>query len=282
MSAGYIRAIRAAFVSVVMILLLYARNSETSNTLKAAFLNVGQGDSIFITTPQGARLLIDGGKDETVLRRLSEHMPLFDKRIDVVIATHPDADHVGGLTSVVERYTIGRLYYSPMNHETPDAVLFERALESLKIPAHALRAGDIIALDADVMLHILYPVEVKPDGDTNDSSVVARLVYKDTSIVLTGDASQGIEYALASWYGEKLKSSLLKLGHHGSNTSTSDVFLGFVKPEYAIISRGCKNTYGHPHAEVLNRLTQFNIPHVDTCTDGSVTFESDGVAFTRR
>lgn len=265
-----------------MILLLYAHNSGASNTLRAVFLDVGQGDSILITTPQGTRLLIDGGKDETVLRRLSEHMPLFDKRIDVVIATHPDADHVGGLASVVERYTIGRLYYSPMNHETPDAVLFERALESLKIPAHALRAGDIIALDTDVMLHILYPVEVKPDGDTNDSSVVARLVYKDTSIMLTGDASQAIEYALASWYGEALRSSLLKLGHHGSNTSSSDVFLGFVKPEYAIISRGCNNTYGHPHTEVLNRLTQFNIPHVDTCTSGSVTFESDGVAFTKR
>jgi competence protein ComEC len=166
-----------------------------------------------------------------------------------------------------------------MNHDTPDVLMFEESLNKKNIIQKELRAGDVLTLDTDVFLHVLHPTVVLPDADTNASSVVARLVHGDISILLTGDAPTDVEYDLARVYGGQLQSTILKLGHHGSYTSTSDVFLGYVHPEYAIISRGCDNDYGHPHPEVLARLEEFHIPFFDTCIHGSITIESTGSAF---
>lgn len=254
--------------------------STSIQTARISFLNVGQGDSILIQTPQGTDILIDGGKDATVLRRLSEHLPLFDRALDVVIATHPDADHVGGLIDVVKRYNVGHVYYTPMEHDTPQVALFEGALSEKNMSPVHLRAGDVLKLDSEIFLHILHPMSVDVQDDTNDSSVVAQLVYRDATALLTGDASVDIEYELARRYGAALKSSILKLGHHGSYTSTSDIFLGFVKPEYVVISRGCDNEYGHPHREVTERISQHQLQSFDTCKDGSITFETTGGPFT--
>lgn len=254
--------------------------STSVQTARISFLDVGQGDSILIQTPHGAQILIDGGKDATVLRRLSEHLPLFDRTIDVVIATHPDADHVGGLVDVVKRYDVGHVYYTPMEHDTPQVELFENALAGRNISAEHLRAGDVLKLDDEIFLHILHPQSVLVHDDTNDSSVVAQFVYRDATALFTGDASVDIEYELVHRYGAALKSSILKLGHHGSYTSTSDIFLNFVKPAHVVISRGCDNEYGHPHREVTERLLQNQLQSFDTCDDGSITFETTGGAFT--
>lgn len=280
MTIHSVRSIRAGMCfSIAIALGLYMYTAQ-AQTVRVSFLDIGQGDAILIQTQNGVQILIDGGKDETVLRRLSTQLPLFDRSIDAVIATHPDADHVGGLPGVIARYKVARVFYTPMKHDTPQVTLFERALLEKKITPELLRAGDTLMLDNEVFLHILHPASVSDGDETNDSSVVAKLVHRNTSFMLTGDASVDIEYSLATQYGTALKSSVLKLGHHGSYTSTSDIFLGFVRPEYALISRGCDNEYGHPHKEVIERLSEFQIPSLDTCLNGSVTFESTGDAFT--
>ena len=271
--------VRMSVLCVTVLALFLYQQENTKGVLRVTFLDVGQGDSILIETAHGVRVIVDGGKDATVLQRLGRALPLFDRRIDVLIATHPDADHVGGLASIVERYRVGTVYYSPMKHNTPEVTLFETALLQARTLPQSLRSGDVLVLDAETSLHILHPDWVDENGETNDSSVVARLVYRNSSVLLTGDASSDIEYTLAARYGAALKSSILKLGHHGSSSSSSEVFLKFVHPEHAIISRGCDNTYGHPHPSVIARLKDDGISSVDTCVDGTVAFESDGEHF---
>lgn len=244
--------------------------------VRVTFLDVGQGDAILIQTPRGSTVLVDGGKDTRVLKKLHAYLPYFSRKIDAVIATHPDADHVGGLADVVRRYDVKHVYYTPMEHDTPQVALFEDAVAERSVAQKKVRAGDVLVLDENVFIHILHPSVVSARDETNSASVVARLVHQDISFLLTGDAPTDIEYLLAQRYGGQLKSTVLKLGHHGSYTSTSDVFLGYVQPSYTIISRGCDNEYGHPHTEVLNRLQEFRIPFFDTCVHGSIRFESTG------
>jgi competence protein ComEC len=278
-TTGVVRTLRACVAAIVALFCVFNIVSGQRGTLRVTFLDVGQGDATLIQTPSGAEVLVDGGKDSFILKRLSEQQQFFDRSLTAVIATHPDADHVGGLTDVVRRYSVQDVYYTKMNHDTPDVAAFEEALGKKSIAQKVLRAGDVLALDTDVSLHILHPTVVSSDGDTNASSVVARLVHRDISILLTGDAPTDVEHELVRLYGGQLQSTILKLGHHGSYTSTSDVFLGYVHPQYAIISRGCDNDYGHPHAEVLARLEEFHVPFLDTCVHGSITIESTGSTF---
>lgn len=275
---GVVRTIRAGVASFIAALCVLGVVSSHRGALTVTFLDVGQGDAILIQTPSNISVLVDGGKDERTLKRLHEHMPFFNKTLDVVVATHLDADHVGGLADVIGRYLVREVYYSPMEHDTPQVTLFERAIINRGITPKELHAGDVLVIDADTVLHVLHPIRGMATGDTNSASTVLRLVHKDVSFLLTGDAPVDVEHALAHTYGAQLQSSVLKLGHHGSYTSTSDVFLGYVRPQYAIISRGCDNEYGHPHVEVVNRLVEFKIPALDTCLLGSITIESTGTA----
>ncbi len=265
---------------MVAILCLLSIGTSANANLRVTFLDVGQGDAILIQTQQGTTVLIDGGKDARVLKRMHKQMPYFARIIHAVIATHPDADHVGGLADAVSRYSAQAVYYNPMKHDTPQVALFEQAIAEVHLTKKELRAGDVLTLDQDVYLHVLHPVDISVGDDTNGASIVLRLVHRDVSFLLTGDAPVAVEYALARKYGNQLKSTVLKLGHHGSYTSSSEVFLGYVHPMYAIISRGCDNEYGHPHSEVLHRIESFSVLSFDTCIDGSITFESTGAAVT--
>lgn len=265
------------FVTVVI---WWTVATASGGELRVTFLNVGQGDSIFIQSPSGVQMLIDGGKNREVIRALSREMPLFDRSIDIVIGTHPDADHIGGLPDVLKRYSVSLIVESSVEDaEGVDAAAFAKAAATeIEDGAQSMTAkrGQVIDLGNGAYFEILFPDRSVPAIETNTGSIIGRLVYGETSFMLTGDAPDSIEKYLVQLDGNNLKSDVLKAGHHGSRTSSSLMFVGFVSPEYAIFSRGCDNSYGHPHEEPVAVFARLGVKTLDTCEDGSITFVSDG------
>lgn len=249
---------------------------ERNDVLTVAFLDVGQGDAIFIEAPNGNQMLIDGGKNTRALRELSSIMPFYDHSIDVILATHPDQDHIGGLPSVFERFQVD--YFIESGVQTPTGVYqaLTRVVTLEGSKNILARRGMKIFLDDSAYVLVLFPDRDARGMDTNDASIVAKLIYGDTSFLFVGDSPEKIEKYIASLDGKKLHSTVLKVGHHGSKTSTSELFLGFVSPEVSVISSGIKNSYGHPHAEVTNRLLDFGSAILRTDERGTIVIKSDG------
>lgn len=219
------------------------------------FLDVGQGDSILIRTPHGKTVLVDGGPEDAVLFELGDILGFWERTIDVMIATHPDKDHIEGLISVLDRYRVKRIIFTGVRDESPFyAAFLERVFDE--------RASIVIADDGrdfeldGVRFDILYPFESTigafPD-DQNATSIVVDVTYLDFSVLLTGDADSSVERALLS-RGADVRAGVLKVGHHGSRTSTSAEFLEAVGAAEAVIQSGRDNVYGHPHLDVLKKL----------------------------
>jgi len=254
----------------------YAVLAETRSGLKVAFLDVGQGDAVFVEAPNGNQVLIDGGPNKAVLRELSKQMPFYDRTIDGIVITHPHLDHYGGLVDVLDNYKIGfEMDSGNDNLESKGFDIYARKLEEEKAKRIFAKRGMRINLDEGLYLDILLPVINKKGMSAHDEMVVARLVYGNNSFLLTGDMEDNLESFLLS-FGGSIKSDVLKVGHHGSKTSTSEKFLGNVSPDLAIISAGKNNKYGHPHQEVTNRLAKFEIPVLRTDEKGTVILKSDG------
>ena len=272
--AGVVVTLALAVITALLWQAVFA--AERGDLLTVSFLDVGQGDAIFIEAPSGAQVLIDGGPDGSALRALAKIMPWHDRTIDVVVATHPDQDHIGGLIDVFERYDIEFVLRPGVLHDTPIARAFIEAIKNEQSQEIFARRGHIVHLGDGARLEILFPDRDVSGVESNAGSVVARLEYGDTSFLFTGDAPHAIEKYLATLGGKALASDVLKVGHHGSKTSSDMLFLGFVSPQYGIISRGCGNRYGHPHKDVLDALARFDIEVLDTCEAGTVTFISDG------
>jgi competence protein ComEC len=250
---------------------------ERRDILTVAFLDVGQGDAIFIEAPNGNQILIDGGPNKSVLRQLSKVMPFYDRSIDVVIATHPDKDHIGGFPDILERYRVDFIMNSELPGESAAYQELLRLTEIKGIKRIKAQRGMVIALDEGVFLKILFPDrEEISELESNTSSIAAQLVYGDTEFMLTGDSPKAIEEYLVLLDGEKLSSDVLKVGHHGSKTSTAISFTGLVSPSYAVVSAGANNQYGHPHKEALDTLNQFGATVLSTGDSGTIIFESDG------
>jgi competence protein ComEC len=205
-----------------------------------------------------------------------------DRFLDVVIATHPDLDHIGGLPEVFSRYDIGMFFEPGVHDDGADYVALKEAVADEELKSVFARAGTQLAIGGGAYLEFLFPTGDVSTFEANTGSVIVRVVYGETSFMLTGDAPMSIENYLAELYETRLDSSVLKAGHHGSKTSTGDAFLGATTPEYTIISAGCDNTYGHPHKEVLERLARFETSVLQTCTEGTIVFVSDGTVVTRQ
>lgn len=262
------------------LLFIYSAIYKESNTkyLTVAFLDVGQGDSILIEAPNGAQMLIDAGASKDVLNQLSEQMSFYDDYIDVVVATHPDLDHVGGIPYVMANYRVGKYGFYGSSSPTETTSIIDSYIDNNSISREELLQGDRIILDAsnDVYADVLFPDTEFVPSDSNDGSIILRLVYGETEVLLTGDASKKVEQYLVSIYGDKIKSDVLKVGHHGSKTSTSEEFLGFVSPDFGIISSGFENKFGHPHVEVIKSLEDFDVEILETEKLGTVILKSDG------
>lgn len=248
----------------------------SSGQLRVAFLDVGQGDAIFVESPTGRRLLVDGGPDSQVVQQLAQVIPWYSRRIDVVLATHPDTDHIGGLSDTLARYDVQYIVDNSVQHDTPAVESFLAYSASEEASVRGLMRGDVIDLGGGVFVDVLFPDRDMSTAETNMASIVVRVSYGVHSFILSGDSPQSIERYLVSLNDKSLKSTVLKAGHHGSNTSSDVSFVGAVSPEYVVFSRGCNNRYGHPHQETLDTFARFDVISYDTCTNGTVVFSTDG------
>lgn len=257
---------------------LYIR-AHQPHYLKVAFLDIGQGDSIYIEAPNGKQMLIDGGPDATVLSRLAQVMPFGDRSIDIVLATHDDADHIGGLPSVIDHYAVTDIVQNGVTSETQTYKSLQAEAEKHNLKKIIARRSMRITLDskAGVYFDVLFPDRDMSSATSNDGSIVGKLTYGTESFMFTGDATKFSELMIMQ-YGntEALHSQVLKLGHHGSRTSSSELWLEAVHPDVAIISAGLHNRYGHPHQETLDRLAALHIPFLATYQLGTIVFQTDG------
>ena len=264
-------------VALFVASLLFAFESRAivaDGELRVWFLDVGQGDATFVVMPTGEQILIDGGPNRAVLAKLGEIMPPWDRTIDAVIATHPDADHVGGLASVLERYEVARVITNGDEKETDAARSFFEARDAEYGAVIEIgRRGDSLRFGG-VTLSQLWPTPAAVAGDdANAASVAYRLDYGETSVLFMGDAPEEVESNIASFAGDV---DVLKAGHHGSATSSSYAFIQDVRPEFAIISSGEGNRYGHPHPATLQRFLDLGVATFRTDLDGDILLTSDG------
>ena len=266
-----------AALAFTNIFVWYAVSNETRDGVLVAFLDVGQGDAIFIEAPDGSQVLVDGGSGKGVLRALSDVMPFYDRSIDLVVATHPDADHIGGLSHVLDRYRVSGYLESGASADTAAYRNLEASLgREQGLARMTVRRGMTVALASSTILAVLFPDRDASGFETNDASIIMRLDYGKTSFLLTGDAPQKIEEYVVALDHASVNVDVLKAGHHGSKTSTSDTLLGWASPIYAVISAGKDNRYGHPHAEVLEKLKNSEIEIVRTDEHGTVRMKSNG------
>ncbi|MEK7515214.1 MAG: ComEC/Rec2 family competence protein [Patescibacteria group bacterium] len=270
--------------TLLVLCILVARTPQNgSGRLVVSLLDVGQGEAIFIQTPNGRQVLIDGGPNASVLEELGAVMPVGDRTLDLVVLTHAHSDHVSGLVHVLERYAVSGILESGAPYTTGvyrawrDAVAQEGAVAVQALP------GRRILLDADTALTVYAPNPTRAlaEKNPNNASVMLMLQHGAVRMLLTGDAEAPVEQRLVS-QGAQLVADILKVGHQGSRTSSTLPFLMRVAPRVAIMSVGEGNTYGHPHRVVTERLANLSIPYYRTDVDGRITIESDGTSFAVR
>lgn len=265
-------SLTAAAVGVWGIILLMG----PSGRLTVIALDVGQGDALLIQAPSGHRILVDGGPSgDRLLRALGREIPFWDRRIDMVILTHPEADHVTGLITVLDRYRTRQVVTGPAGSSSPAAQAWQEALDRHRLTPHIAAPGEWIDLGGGAALRILGPAVVSQDvrGSTNDNSLVIRLERGTVSFLLAADIERAGEQALLE-SRVPLRSTVLKVAHHGAATSTTAPFLRAVRPAVAIISAGAGNPYGHPSPETIGRLRRTLILRTDE--HGAVRLTTDG------
>lgn len=255
---------------------------ENGGLLTVAFLDVGQGDSVLIVAPSGNRMIIDSGLGKRAVEELSKIMPLHKRFIEVMLATHADADHIGGFPDIFEKYEPGIFLDNGGTAETQTFKRVQNIIEEKSFRTKEVRRGTVINLGGGAFVTVIFPDRDVSNMDPNDASIVAILSYDEVAVMLTGDAPKKVEEHLIVLDGENLQSDILKVGHHGSRTSTAVSFVQFVEPQVAIVSAGKDNRYGHPHQEVLDVLEQFDVLVLETAEEGTIVFQSDGKSWWRR
>ncbi len=264
------KSVLAGFLAVLVCIFglwLYGIHT-TVNETRIVFLAVGQGDAILISQGMN-QIVIDGGRDgRLLLSRLGRYVPFYDRTIEVLIPTHPDADHIGGLSALLERYQVKTTLDTGARTDTKSAFLFYRDLEREGTSFIPAVRGTSITLPRGGKFMVLYPNTPLPEDvpETNEGSIVARFEYGESSFLFTGDLPD--EERFIPDLGQ---ADVLKVAHHGSQYSTSDTFLSLIQPEEAVVSVG-KNTYGHPSPAVLERLSARGVALSRTDLEGDIVY----------
>lgn len=247
--------------------------------LTFAALDIGQGDALYIESPTGVQVLVDSGPGSALLRALPEVMPALDRSLDAVVATHPDADHIGGFVELLQRYEVGAFVEPGMYKDTATAKKLSKEVDDQKIPRVIARRGMTMDLGGGAVLEVLYPDRDVSNigGDkANEGGIVMRLTYGESTVLMMADVGAGVEAHLLP-LGD-LESDIVKVGHHGSRFSSSDAFIQEVSPDVAVISVG-KNSYGHPTPQTLSVLKKYGADILRTDQNGTIRCTSDGAAF---
>jgi len=271
---------------LLIVLVIITVATRPDRLLHVTVLDIGQGDAILVETPGGATMLVDGGPDpELTLRRMGANLPFHARRIDIMVLSHPHQDHVAGLVDALDRFEVGALLHAGIAFENPAylRLLADAGAEPI-LGGTLARAGATFALEPTTTIEILYPAEADaaaplPDGDINNGSVVVVLRHRGFAALLTGDAEAPVEAMLIA-RGVLPVVDLLKVGHHGSTSSTTPGLLDAIRPTTAVISSGAGNEYGHPAPETLATLAaRPEIAVFRTDLDGDVEVVTDGLTY---
>ncbi len=264
--------VRVLVVIIGLFLFVIIINHTEKRPLKTtiSILDVGQGDSALIQDISGKKILIDGGKDASVLQELSLHIPASDRFIDVVIVTHPDMDHAGGIAHVLHHYDVGIFLTSQVFSDTKIMDSIFKILSQKNIPSYFARRGMTIKLNTEERFIVLFPDRDTSTWKTNEASIIGRFEHNSRSMLFMGDAPKSIELYLSETIPDLLTADILKIGHHGSNTSSDPLFIDVVTPYIAFVSAGKNNQYGHPTKEIIDIFNKRQIPLFSTITTGTI------------
>lgn len=263
-------------LAAVAILVWWAVFTLPDGKTHLVFFDVGQGDAIFVQSPSGHQVLVDGGPDPSVITSaLGREMPFWDHSLDLIVLTHPNDDHLAGLLAVIQRYEVGQVVDTGFEEKSSAYTQWQRTIKEKGLLYHQARRGEEIDLGDGVRLSVLHPQYLT--SDVNDSSVVLRLTAGPFNALLTGDLGEkGEKDLLAS--GLDLASVILKVPHHGGKDSLASGFLAAVHPETAVISVGKNNRYGHPFPSTLAQLSGLEVLRTDE--KGTIRIVTDGGTYT--
>lgn len=268
---------------VCVVLLLFAIISTQTNhvfsqheDMKVHYIDVGQGDSILIETPRGKRILMDAGDPKQGKRILSYLKKRNIKSLDLVIATHPDIDHIGGLITVLHKIKVHKIIDSGKIYDTHTYKKYIKLIKDQKIAYDRVEREAEINIDALVQIDVLNATKEKTVGN-NEASIAIKIQYKEFVFLFMADV--GIEQEKQMMKQYDMEADILKVGHHGSRTSTSETFIEAVQPQVAILTYGKQNTYGHPVRDVLHHLWRMNVNVFSTAVYGDITIQTDGSGY---
>jgi competence protein ComEC len=262
------------FAGLFLVCIFWFDNYQ--KTTEVVFLSVGEGDAMLIS--QGSnQILIDGGRaSKDLLARLGRHMPFWDRTVEIVVATHPDADHIGGFAGLLTAYHVGQFLYTGAESKTEEYMLLRQALETDQTNIQKVFRGSTVRLPKGGNLIVEYPLTTLPEdmAETNTGSIVTRFTFGETKMLFTGDLpnEEGVLPNIGAI-------DILKVAHHGSRYSTSAAFLEQLQPKEAIISVG-KNMYGHPSPDVLKRLEEKGVKVHRTDREGDIVYRCTKVLAT--
>ncbi|MCX6806599.1 MAG: MBL fold metallo-hydrolase [Candidatus Berkelbacteria bacterium] len=265
------------FLFLIAVLVWTAFFTWPDKNFKVTFCDVGQGDAIFVTSPSGFQMLVDGGPSNKVLECLSREMPFWDRNIDLIVLSHPHSDHLTGLIDVIKRYDVGQILSTDAVHTSPEYLEWLKLIQEKKITLEVAYQVSQIDLGAGTKADVLFPrvsYKDKKIEDLNNTSVVLRLEYAGVSFLLPGDLEEKEQKQILNSY---LNSTFLKVPHHGSKDALDQKFLDSVAPKMAIISVG-KNSFGHPTQETIQKLKNKGVEIKRTDQDGTikVVVDTDG------
>ncbi|MAF14289.1 MAG: hypothetical protein CMI53_05385 [Parcubacteria group bacterium] len=264
----------ATFMIITYVIFLASKPSD----LKFYVFDIGQGDAMLIRTPSHHNILIDGGPDNSVVYKLGEYLPFYDRTIDLMILSHPHTDHLAGLNEVLARYKVKHILTTGIFYKSAFYAAWLNSILEKNIFMEIVTKSKKIFL-GETELNIILPnqnyinQEIK---NLNNASIVIKLNFASTSIMLTGDYED--EESLVGVHD--LNADILKVGHHGSHNANSFEFLSAVNPAYATISSGVDNKFGHPHLSTLNDLSSLEVKVFNTALAGDIIFSSDGEVIT--